>query len=635
MASSVTAPAGVAPGLTAGLVAVPRLVWAAFGLLALLTVAAIFTEAVDRVLPGRLGPSFIAGCVGAGVGLMAAWIAPTLAPWLDRARSRLDAAPAWRMLLLIVATGLVLRLGCAALLGPVVTSDGAVYLGLAKRLLEGRAYVDPRGDLAYWPPGYPMSLAAAGAVFGLAKPAAAILSVNLASYLAATAGAFLLGRWLYGPAAGLAAAALLAAWPNLVLGASGASKELPALGLLTAAVAFYVLARRRNGGRIDAGNLAATLACGLCLGMASLVQPALMFLPSAVLLAEALQPSTLRAAVARLVVVIAGVVVVIAPWSMRNAEQLGAAVPIATNGGDVLYRANNPQAVPGYLAAGPVDLRQYPEVERSRLGARLALEWIAQEPHRFLVLSWQRLLHFSGDNSTSAYDAFRRDESDLKHRFIALKAVSNAAWLALWVLILVGLANGSLQSAKAPGAWLLILSYLYLAAMDSVAESGARHHVPFAGLLAVLAASAVCGRPAVADRAGASGRRSGAVQFVDFAAVGAVGTAAHFATLILLVQSIGWPPALATTAGFVVGAAVNYGLNYHLTFQSSARHAVALPRFLGIALLSMLLNLAIVWALVHWQTAHYLVGQVVATTVVLVVNFLANRALTFAAPRPA
>jgi hypothetical protein len=118
--------------------------------------------------------------------------------------------------------------------------------------------------------------------------------------------------------------------------------------------------------------------------------------------------------------------VVIAPWSMRNAEQLGATVPIATNGGDVLYRANNPQAMPGYLAAGPVDLRQYPEVERSRLGARLALEWIAQEPHRFLVLSWQRLLHFSGDNSTSAYDAFRRDEGDLKHRFIALKAVSNA-----------------------------------------------------------------------------------------------------------------------------------------------------------------------------------------------------------------
>jgi putative flippase GtrA len=480
-----------------------------------------------------------------------------------------------------------------------------------------------------------MSLAAAGLVFGLAKPAAAILTVNLFSYLAATAGAFLLGRWLYGPAVGLAAAALLAVWPNLVLGVSGVNKELPALGLLTAAVALYVCARRRNRGRIEPANLTATFACGLCLGMASLVQPALMFLPSAVLLAEVLQPSTVRAAITRLLVVIAGMVVVVAPWSMRNADQLGATVPIATNGGDVLYRANNPRAVPGYLAAGPVNLQQYPEVERSRLGVRLALDWIAQEPHRFLVLSWQRLLHFSGDNSTSAYDAFRRDESDLKPRFVALKGVSNAAWLALWVLILVGFANGSLQSAKEPGAWLLILSYLYVAAMDSIAESGARHHVPFAGLLAVLAASVLCGRPTVAEQATANGRPSGAVQFVDFAAVGAVGTAAQFAILILLVQSIGWPPALATTAGFLVGAAVNYGLNYHLTFQSRAHHAVAVPRFLAIALASMLLNVAIVWALVHWQTLHYLLGQVVATTVVLAVNFVANRALTFGPPRSA
>jgi putative flippase GtrA len=132
-----------------------------------------------------------------------------------------------------------------------------------------------------------------------------------------------------------------------------------------------------------------------------------------------------------------------------------------------------------------------------------------------------------------------------------------------------------------------------------------------------------------------SGQRSGAAQFVDFAAVGAVGTAAHFATLILLVQSVGWPPALATAPGFLVGAAVNYSLNYHLTFQSRARHAAAMPRFLAIALASMLLNVATVWALVHWHSAHYLLGQVVATTLVLVLNFVANRALTFGPPRSA
>jgi putative flippase GtrA len=359
-----------------------------------------------------------------------------------------------------------------------------------------------------------------------------------------------------------------------------------------------------------------------------------MFLPLAFLLTEVVEPGGPRTASARVLVLLAGMLLVITPWSLRNGEVLGATVPIATNGGDVLYRANNPLAVPGYLAEGPVDLRQYPEVERSRLGFRLAIDWIAQEPHRFLVLSWKRLLHFSGDNSTSVYDAFRRNAAEVQSRYVALKAVSNAAWLALWLLILVALANRSLQSAAAPGAWLLVLSYLYLAAMDSIAESGARHHVPFAGVLAVLAASVLCRPRAAATREATSGARHPAAQFLDFAVVGAVGTAAHFATLILLVQSAGWMPAVATTAGFLVGALVNYGLNYHLTFQSQARHAVAMPRFLAIAALSMLLNVAIVWVLVHWNSVHYLLGQVVATSVVLVVNFVANRALTFAAPQP-
>ena len=388
---------GAAPDSAAALVALPRLVQAAFALLALVTVAAVFYENVARVAPARPGLVVAAGLFGAVVALVVGALAPAAAPLLQRLAQFGSNVSTSRALVAIVAGGLLLRLASAALMGPVVTSDGAVYLGLARRLLEGRGYVDPRGDLAYWPPGLPMSLAAAAFVIGPSRPAAAILAVNLVSYLAATAGAFLLGRWLYGRAAGLGAALLIAIWPNLVLGASGAAKEMPALGLLTLALALYVYARRGAGPPSAPGTLAATLGSGACLGMASLVQPALMFLPLAFVVAELLHPSSPRQALVRLLLLLAAMATVIAPWTLRNAAQLGVAVPIATNGGDVLYRANNPQAVPGYLAAGPVDLRQYPEVERSRLGTRLAIEWIAREPHRFQALSWQRLLHFSGD----------------------------------------------------------------------------------------------------------------------------------------------------------------------------------------------------------------------------------------------
>lgn len=617
------------------LVSLPRITLAAFGALAVITLAAVSYEAAARLAPMRWGVGYAAAGAGAVLALFACWTAPRLSPRLLRIGGRLATLSPGRALAIILVVGLVARLACTAIMGPVITSDGSVYVKLASRLLEGRPYVDPRGELAYWPPGYPLLLAAAGLPFGLAKPEVAVVVVNLFFYIVATIGAWLVGRWLFGPGPALVAAAILAAWPNLVLGASGAAKEFPALGLLTAAVALYIWAQRRSAAGANATGLFAALGCGLALGVASLVQPALMFLAIAVMLAEILHWESWRSAAARLLLVIIGMSCAIAPWSVRNAHVLGATVPISTNGGDVLYRANNPQAVPGYLAAGPVDLRQYPEVERSRLGTRLALRWIAEEPHRFLVLSWQRLLHFSGDNSTSAYDALRRGTDDLKSRYVALKAVSNAAWLSLWLLILVALVSGSLRSAAAPGAWLLVLSYLYLAAMDSIAESGARHHVPFAGVLAVLAASAFASRSNVREDSLAVGSRHPAVQFVDFTAVGAVSTAVHFVTLILLVQSADWPPALATSAGFLVGALTSYVLNYHLTFSSHARHAAAAPRFLVIAALSMLLNLAIFSVLVHGLSAHYLLGQAVATAVVLIVNFVANRALTFVDPDPA
>jgi len=57
-------------------------------------------------------------------------------------------------------------------------------------------------------------------------------------------------------------------------------------------------------------------------------------------------------------------------------------------------------------------------------------------------------------------------------------------------------------------------------------------------------------------------------QFVLFATIGAVGTGGHFLTLILLVEAAGVSAVWATTAGFIVGALINYFLNYHFTLLS-------------------------------------------------------------------
>lgn len=119
-------------------------------------------------------------------------------------------------------------------------------------------------------------------------------------------------------------------------------------------------------------------------------------------------------------------------------------------------------------------------------------------------------------------------------------------------------------------------------------------------------------------------------QFSLFSLVGAVGTAAHYALLILLVSQAAIHPVSASVAGAILGAVINYALNYRFTFRSSRRHHEALPRFLAIAAVGLALNAALMWLLVEPLGLHYLIAQIIATGCVLLWNYLGNRHWTFA-----
>ncbi len=116
---------------------------------------------------------------------------------------------------------------------------------------------------------------------------------------------------------------------------------------------------------------------------------------------------------------------------------------------------------------------------------------------------------------------------------------------------------------------------------------------------------------------------------VRYAAVGAVGTGFHFATLSVAVELFRLNPVLGSVLGASVGALVNYVLNYHLTFASKASHRETLPRFLAVAALGVLLNGLVVKVATERLGTHYLIAQAVATVLVLGSGFALNKLWTF------
>ena len=124
--------------------------------------------------------------------------------------------------------------------------------------------------------------------------------------------------------------------------------------------------------------------------------------------------------------------------------------------------------------------------------------------------------------------------------------------------------------------------------------------------------------------------KSTIAQFLLFAGIGAIGTLGHYTTLIVLVQFWAVDPVFASSFGFVVGAIVNYILNYHFTFQSDKRHAEALTKFLIVATIGAGINGVIMYIGIENTSINYMIVQIFATAVVLLWNFVVNKLWTFA-----
>ncbi|MER2555679.1 MAG: GtrA family protein [Thauera sp.] len=121
----------------------------------------------------------------------------------------------------------------------------------------------------------------------------------------------------------------------------------------------------------------------------------------------------------------------------------------------------------------------------------------------------------------------------------------------------------------------------------------------------------------------------GFARFLRFAAVGAVGTLAHYALLLALVEGAGAPPLWGAVAGFVLGALVNYALARRLVFASTRSHGQALPRFFAVALAGLAWTALLMSLFMELLGLHYLLAQVLTTALLLAWHYAGNALWTF------
>jgi putative flippase GtrA len=118
-------------------------------------------------------------------------------------------------------------------------------------------------------------------------------------------------------------------------------------------------------------------------------------------------------------------------------------------------------------------------------------------------------------------------------------------------------------------------------------------------------------------------------QFSSFALVGFVGTVAHYALLVLLVEVFAVAPVSASVAGALTGATVNYFLNHRYTFNSNSSHRAAAPRYFVLTGFAFILNGTLMWLAIDNMGLSYLVGQMATTLVVLCWTYLGSKLWVF------
>jgi putative flippase GtrA len=111
-----------------------------------------------------------------------------------------------------------------------------------------------------------------------------------------------------------------------------------------------------------------------------------------------------------------------------------------------------------------------------------------------------------------------------------------------------------------------------------------------------------------------------------FLLVGASASALHWASVVILVQHILWPPLLANIVGWLIAFVLSFSGHYYLTFRDQAAPiARALKRFFAVSAVGFGINQGLYAIALYLQLRYDVALLGVLISVAILTYFLAKR----------
>jgi len=293
--------------------------------------------------------------------------------------------------------------------GDELSRDRDAYLAMARCVAEGKGYVDPDRltPSAFRPPFYPLQLAG---LMLLTPASAAVAVVNLVWGGIGVWATWRAGQWL-GLGAGAWLAALLVAMdPMLLQYSAQPMTEVTCAGLVALLVYWIV--------RGDLSERVRQFGTGLIFGGLVLCRPTfwpLAGLATFILVVEAIRSSGSSNSRPPCIPwsLLVGIVLVVAPWILRNQLVIGTPIVMTTHGGYTLLLANNPVFYSDVVERGwgaewksesfdrwQAELQaelasdlgpDASELARDRWQSQRARAFMSSNPGRFMRAAWYRV----------------------------------------------------------------------------------------------------------------------------------------------------------------------------------------------------------------------------------------------------